>query len=46
MVRLCSTLGMKTVTVEKYVWEYAHAISLSRITVVLKSYTSLSPGGI
>ena len=38
-----SSLGMKIVTVEK---EYTHAISPSRITDVLKSYTSLSPSGI
>ena len=34
----CSILGMKIITVDKYIWEYAHAISPSRITGVLKSY--------
>ena len=41
-----SILGMKIVTVDKCIWEYTHAISPSRITGVLKSYTSLSPSGI
>ena len=30
-----SILGMKTVTVDKCIWEYTHAISPSRITGVL-----------
>ena len=41
-----SSLGMKTVTVDKYIWEHTHAISPSRSIDVLKSYTSLSPSGI
>ena len=40
-----SILWMKIVTIDKCIWDYTHAISPSRITGILKSYTSLSPSG-